>query len=144
MEKRISVALAAAMVLPVLLTGCTTLSGGATGALAGGLMGAGIGAIAGDPTAGALLGTGVGLGLGTAIGAENERIARSQGWVYTDPWGTAGYRAYPPPAPRPVVTCAAPVAYQPIVHPVYTPCPPPHPCVVWPGGSVHFGFNYWD
>jgi hypothetical protein len=68
------------------LGGCSTLSGGATGAVAGGLAGAGIGAIAGDPTAGALIGTGVGAAGGAYVGHRNEEAARDEG-RHVDVWG---------------------------------------------------------
>jgi len=107
---RLIASLAILTLSAALFSGCTSLSGGTTGALVGGLTGAGIGVIAGDPTAGALIGTGVGAGFGTLIGHENERTRRQQeGWVYDDPWGSSGHylpRQQPaaywgPPAPAP-------------------------------------------
>ncbi|MBN1476588.1 hypothetical protein JXA47_07540 [Candidatus Sumerlaeota bacterium] len=101
------------------LTGCTTLSGGTSGALIGGLTGAGIGAIAGDPTAGALIGTGVGAAGGALIGHSNEQQRRQEGWVYDNAWGTSGhyentYYSYgPPPVSCPQPTRIQPAAYYP-------------------------------
>jgi hypothetical protein len=129
-----------------LLTGCTTLSGGAAGTLVGGLAGAGIGAIAGDPVSGALLGAGVGMGAGALIGGQNERTRYQQdGLVYDDPWGARGHYEAPR---RPVyveqpVYVERPVYREVYVEPVAYYPPPPPPAVYCPPPPVttHFTFQ---
>lgn len=98
-----------------LLAGCTSMSGGAGGALIGGLTGAGIGAIAGDPTAGALLGTGIGMGAGALIGGANAQQRRdNEGWVYDDVWGSSGHYTYQPQQWQPAPVYQQPTSYQPV------------------------------
>lgn len=113
-------------------TGCTTVSGGGTGALIGGLTGAGIGAIAGDPAAGALLGTGLGLGFGSMVGSANEDLARRQGWVYDDMWGSRGHYAGQPVYYQQPMVYEQPVVYQQPVAYQQPYCAPQHVAYVPP------------
>jgi hypothetical protein len=127
------------------LSGCTTASGGATGALVGGLTGAGIGVIAGDPTAGALLGTGLGLGFGSMVGSANEDLARRQGWAYDDVWGSTGHYAYPAygyyPAPN-YATVSYPPPTQYYAPPTYAYPAPAYPACPVPGyGYAAFSYG---